>query len=158
VQKTFASPEGAAAVFAAAKAGDQTALLAIFGPESKDILYSGDAVKDSNNAKNFVTPYNQMNRWSRTKAGGEILYVGADNYAFPIAANVASTLFARRTAPRIQGNSVFALAKNTKCLSPREQNSANPNGSCFTTDGRTLNLPSHRVFVPWACAAQDTGA
>jgi hypothetical protein len=85
VQKTFASPEAAgAALLAAAKAGDQATLLAIFGPDSKDLLYSGDTVKDSNTAKSFVTAYNQMNRWGKTKAGTEILYVGADNYAFPI--------------------------------------------------------------------------
>src|SRR5260370_5841901 len=102
-------------------------------------------------------------RVSKARAGGETLVQRGvrsfrRSFRVLIAANVASTLFARRTAPRIQGNSVFALAKSTNCLSPREQNSANPNGSCFTTDGRALNLPSHRVFVPWACAAQDTGA
>ena len=30
----------------AAKSGDQNAVLAIFGPESKEIIYSGDAVQD----------------------------------------------------------------------------------------------------------------
>lgn len=85
VQRTFASPAAAsAALFQAAKAGDQNALLGIFGPEGKDILFSGDAVKDKNNQQRFVDKYSQMNRWSKSKAGGEILYVGADNYAFPI--------------------------------------------------------------------------
>ena len=37
-QKTFASPEAAGeALFEAAKAGDQNALLAVFGPEGKDL-------------------------------------------------------------------------------------------------------------------------
>src|SRR5580700_2770634 len=46
-QKTFASPADAgAAFFEAAKSGDQTALLAIFGPDAKDVLFSGDPVKD----------------------------------------------------------------------------------------------------------------
>lgn len=85
VQKTFASPGAAgAALFDAAKSGDQNALLAIFGPESKDLVSSGDAVKDKNTMQRFVRAYTQMHRWSKHKAGDEILYVGADNFAFPI--------------------------------------------------------------------------
>ena len=84
-QKTFASPaEAGAAFLEAAKSGDQEALLAIFGPDAKDVLFSGDAVKDKNALQDFVAAYTQMNRWREIKAGGEILYVGADNYPFPI--------------------------------------------------------------------------
>ncbi len=84
-QKTFASPADAGAAFlAAAKTGDQDALLAIFGAEGKSVLFSGDAVKDKNALQDFVAAYNTMNRWDKIKAGGEILNVGADNYAFPI--------------------------------------------------------------------------
>jgi hypothetical protein len=84
-QRTFASPAAAgAALFEAAKAGDQNELMAIFGPQGKDILFSGDAVKDKNTAQRFVTAYSQMNRWSKSKAGGEILYIGTDNFPFPI--------------------------------------------------------------------------
>ena len=82
-QKTFASPAAAGAAFLeAAKSGDQAALLAIFGPDGKDALFSGDPVKDKNALQDFVAAYTQMNRWSEIKAGGEILYVGADNYPF----------------------------------------------------------------------------
>jgi hypothetical protein len=85
VQKTFASPADAGAAFLeAAKSGDQSALLAIFGPDAKDVLFSGDAIKDKNALQDFVSAYGQMNRWREIKAGGEILYVGADNYPFPI--------------------------------------------------------------------------
>jgi Protein of unknown function (DUF2950) len=83
--KTFASPEAAgAALFDAAKTGDQTALMAIFGSEGKDLLFSGDPVKDKNNAQRFVDGYNRMHRWGKSNAGGEILYLGADNFPFPI--------------------------------------------------------------------------
>src|SRR5579863_7224993 len=42
--KTFASPEDASkAVYNAAKAGDSNALVMIFGADSKDLLFSGDA-------------------------------------------------------------------------------------------------------------------
>lgn len=85
VQKTFASPAAAgAALLDAAKSGDQKALMAIFGPEGKDVLFSGDAVKDKNTAQRFVTAYTQMNRWSKSKSGRQILYIGADNFPFPI--------------------------------------------------------------------------
>jgi hypothetical protein len=84
-QKTFASPqEASAAVVAAAKSGDQKALLAIFGPDAKDILFSGDPVKDKNALQDFVAAYHQMNRWRPIKSGGEMLYTGADNHLFPI--------------------------------------------------------------------------
>src|SRR5262249_23737433 len=66
--KTFASPEAAgAALIEAAKAGDQNALMGIFGPEGKDILYSGDAVSDKNIRERFVTKYDQMHRWDKDK-------------------------------------------------------------------------------------------
>ena len=83
--QTFASPaEAGSAIFEAAKAGDQTKLLAIFGPEAKEILFSGDAVQDKNTRENFVAAYTRMNRWDANEAGGAILYVGADNFPFPV--------------------------------------------------------------------------
>ena len=85
VPRNFASPAAAgAALFEAAKNGDQDALIAIFGPEGKDVLFSGDAVKDKNNAQRFVTAYGQMNRWSKNRAGNQVLFIGADNFPFPI--------------------------------------------------------------------------
>ena len=84
-QRTFASPTAAStALFEAAKAGDQDALIAIFGPEGKDFLFSGDAVRDKSARQGFLDAYSQMNRWSKSKSGDEILYIGADNFAFPI--------------------------------------------------------------------------
>ena len=85
VQKTFASPADAGAAFLeAAKSGDQSALLAIFGPDAKDVLFTGDPVKDKDALQDFVAAYNQMHRWREIKVGGEMLYIGADNYPFPI--------------------------------------------------------------------------
>jgi Protein of unknown function (DUF2950) len=84
-QKAFNSPaEAGDAFLAAAKADDQSALLAIFGPGSNAVLFSGDAVKDKDALQDFVSAYNQMHRWREIKVGGEILYVGADNFPFPI--------------------------------------------------------------------------
>jgi hypothetical protein len=84
-QKTFASPTDAGAAFLeAAKSGDQTALLAIFGPDAEGVLFSGDAVKDKDALQDFVAAYTQMHRWREIRVGGEMLYTGADNFPFPI--------------------------------------------------------------------------
>ena len=85
IQKTFASPEDAgAALVEAAKSADQNALLAIFGSDGKSLLTSGDPIKDKDTLQDFVAAYNQMHRWREIKAGGEMLYVGADNFIFPV--------------------------------------------------------------------------
>lgn len=84
-QKTFASPADAgAALLEAARSGDQNALLAIFGPNARDVLFTGDPVKDKDSLQDFVAAYNQMHRWREIKVGGQMLYIGADNYPFPI--------------------------------------------------------------------------
>jgi hypothetical protein len=81
----FASPDDAGnALVAAAKSDDQNALLAIFGPDSKELIYSGDAVQDKNTADMFVAGYGVMHRWRKMPDGGQILLVGADNFPFPI--------------------------------------------------------------------------
>jgi Protein of unknown function (DUF2950) len=83
--KTFASPQEAGdALLQATKSGDQVALLEIFGPDGKEILFSADSVKDANALKNFAAAYETMNRWRTIKAGGQMLYVGSENFPFPI--------------------------------------------------------------------------
>jgi len=85
VPRTFASPsEAGAALVTAAQSGDRSALLEIFGPEGADLLFTGDPVQDGTNLRDFVIAYTRMNRWGRIKAGGQTLYIGPDNYAFPI--------------------------------------------------------------------------
>ncbi|HEY6388290.1 MAG TPA: DUF2950 family protein [Candidatus Acidoferrum sp.] len=92
VQKTFASPEDAgAALVAAVKSGDQGALFAIFGPDNEGVLITGDTVRDQDNLKGFVASYDQMHRWGNLKAGGKVLYTGADNFPFPIPLDKNST-------------------------------------------------------------------
>ena len=85
VQKTFASPAEAGAAFHdAAKAGDQVALTAIFGPDVTEVLFSGDPVKDRNALTQFASAYETMNRWGKINGGGQMLYVGAENFPFPV--------------------------------------------------------------------------
>lgn len=83
--QTFASPDAAgSALLAAAKSGDQNSISAIFGPDSKEVIYSGDAVQDKNAADRFVAGYGVMHRWRKMPDGSQLLLVGADNFPFPI--------------------------------------------------------------------------
>jgi len=83
--KTFASPDDAGkGLLEAAKSGDQNAVLAIFGPDSKPIIYSGDAVQDKATAEAFGAAYQQMHRWRKMPDEAQVLLIGADNFAFPI--------------------------------------------------------------------------
>src|SRR5271169_201119 len=82
--RTFASREDATkAVYDAAKAGDSNTLLVIFGPDAKDLLFSGDPVQDKAALAKFTADYDQMNRWRKLKDGAMVLNIGAENYPFP---------------------------------------------------------------------------
>ena len=84
-QKTFSTPEQAGqALRAAAGGGDESALAQILGPESKAILSSGDAAEDKAAFAKFVAKYDRMNRWVTMTDGSRVLYIGADNYPYPI--------------------------------------------------------------------------
>src|SRR5580704_2556610 len=84
-QKTFSTPEQAGqALRAAAGANDEAALTEILGPESKAILFSGDAAEDKASLADFTAKYDRMNRWVEMTDGKRFLYVGADNYPYPI--------------------------------------------------------------------------
>jgi hypothetical protein len=81
----FASPDDAgSALLTAVKSRDQNALLAIFGPDSKDVIYSGDPVQDRNTADLFVAGYGAMHRWRKMPDDAQMLLVGPDNFPFPI--------------------------------------------------------------------------
>jgi DUF2950 family protein len=83
--RVFASPDDASkALQAAAKSGDQNALLAILGPNSKAVISSGDAVQDKNVAAAFAAGYDVMHRWRKMPQGDQVLLIGADNFPFPI--------------------------------------------------------------------------
>ena len=83
--RVFSSPDDAGSgLLEAAKSGDQNAVLAVFGPESKDVIFSGDAVQDKSTVDAFVKAYDVMHRWRKLAEDAQILIIGADNCAFPI--------------------------------------------------------------------------
>jgi hypothetical protein len=81
---TFAAPESAGqAIYAAAKNGDSNGLAVIFGPDAKELIFSGDPVQDKAGLDLFTSRYDEMHRWSKLADGGMVLDVGAENYPFP---------------------------------------------------------------------------
>jgi Protein of unknown function (DUF2950) len=83
--RVFASPDLAGTgLLEAAKSGDKNELLEIFGPDSSEIISSGDAVQDKATVDAFVAAYDVMHRWRKMPDGTQILLIGADNFAFPI--------------------------------------------------------------------------
>ena len=84
-QKTFANPQDAGkALYDAVKSGDDAAMQAVLGAASSGILSSGDAVEDKNNRDFFTQRYEQMNRWAKEINGNQTLFIGAENWPFPI--------------------------------------------------------------------------
>jgi hypothetical protein len=81
----FATPEDAGgALLAAGKSGDENAILAILGPDSKQLIHSGDPVEDKAVVSDFVAGYEVMHRWRKMPDGSQILLIGATNFPFPI--------------------------------------------------------------------------
>ena len=84
-QKTFASAEEASqALFTAAQANDDKAVLDVLGPEGKKIISSGDAAEDEERRSNFVQKFQVMHRLVKEPDGTTTLYVGAENWPTPI--------------------------------------------------------------------------
>ncbi len=84
-QKTFATPQDAGkALYEAIKSGDKAAMEAVLGPSSASIISSGDEVQDKNNAEFFTQRFEQMNRWAKEVNGDQTLYIGAENWPFPV--------------------------------------------------------------------------
>jgi hypothetical protein len=81
----FASPEEAVkALIEAGKADDNAALVRIFGPESKDVVGSGDPAADRENRQAFVAAYGEANKLVREGDEKAVLQVGKDDWPFPI--------------------------------------------------------------------------
>ncbi len=84
-QQVFPSGTVAAkALVAAAHTDDMAALSSILGGDAKEILSSGDPVADNNARDNFVAKYDEMHRLAYDDKGRVTLYLGADNWPFPI--------------------------------------------------------------------------
>lgn len=84
-QATFATLSDAGqALQAAVRAKDESAIARILGPQAKTLVSSGDPAEDAAASESFAKKYDRMNRWVAMTDGSQVLYIGADNYPFPI--------------------------------------------------------------------------
>jgi Protein of unknown function (DUF2950) len=126
--RTFASPgEAANALFGAAQKEDEQALEAILGA-GKEVTSTSDDVEDNLEREQFSRKYQEMHRLVRESDGTTILYIGAENWPFPVPlvsrdgawhfdpeAGKQEILFRRigeNEATAIQVCEEFAMAKN----------------------------------------------
>jgi hypothetical protein len=84
-QKKFKSPEDAfKALIEAAGNNDTSELLAIFGPEGKDIISSGDSVADRRSRERFVKRAADGVKFSKLDDKTVLPVIGKDECSFPI--------------------------------------------------------------------------
>jgi len=82
--RTFSSPgEASSALFEAAQKQDEPALEAILGA-GKEVTSSSDQVEDKLEREQFSKKYQEMHRLVREGDGTTVLYIGAENWPFPI--------------------------------------------------------------------------
>ena len=84
-QQDYKTPQDAVdALIAAARNGDEKALLFVLGPDGDDITSSGDKVADDATRKRFVELYDAKHEIAMKGEHKAILIVGGNDYPFPI--------------------------------------------------------------------------
>ena len=84
-QKEFKSPEEAVKrLMDALKVNDTKELSAIFGPEGKELISSGDEVADKAGRERFVKAYEEMNKLVEESDKKVTLHVGNEDFPFPV--------------------------------------------------------------------------
>jgi len=85
MQKSFSSPDEAVkSLVAAVRLNDLDEMMAILGPGSKELIYSGDEVADKEEREKFLNAYDKMNTLQQESPDKMILCVGTDNWPMPI--------------------------------------------------------------------------
>jgi hypothetical protein len=83
-QKTFSSAENASqSLFAAVNSGNEVTIMQILS-ESKCLVSSGDDLEDKHDRQLFVRKYEEMHRLVEAPDGTTLLYIGAENWPFPV--------------------------------------------------------------------------
>src|SRR5258706_11433724 len=82
--KTFASPaEASTALFQAVQNEDEEAVERILGA-GKEVTSSSDEIEDKLERERFSQKYQEMHRLVQEPDGTTVLYIGAENWPFPI--------------------------------------------------------------------------
>lgn len=98
-QTVFRSPEEAMkALVDAVQADDTQKVMTILGPESKDVVYSGDEVADKNNHTKFIKAYQDKVKFVTDKDQVSVI-IGNDSYpmAIPLVKKDAGWVFDTQT-------------------------------------------------------------
>jgi hypothetical protein len=83
-RETFPSAEKAStALFAAVQSDDEAAIARVMGCD-KDLVSSGDGLADRQDRQQFLEKYSQMHRLVEEPDGTTQLYIGAENWPFPV--------------------------------------------------------------------------
>ena len=83
-QWTFSSAEEASrALLVAVQSQDSSTLKEILG-QNAELISSNDAARDELDRNRFVSKYRQMHRLAPAANGAMVLYIGAENWPFPI--------------------------------------------------------------------------
>jgi hypothetical protein len=84
IQQTFSSPEAAAhTLFQAVERNDQEAIATILGGTT-ELVSSDDEADDARDREQFVEKYREMHRLAGEADGSVMLYIGAENWPFPV--------------------------------------------------------------------------
>lgn len=135
--RTFSSPADAGQnLFKAVQANDEHAIDNILGGPT-DLASSGDEALDKADRQMFVQKYQEMHRVAREGDGSMMLYIGAENWPFPVpivqkggvwrfdsAAGQKEVLFRR-----IGDNELTAITSCHEFVADENQNRSNPAGS-----------------------------
>jgi hypothetical protein len=83
-QPRFASPDDACqALFSAVQSGNEPEITKVLGG-GEDLVSSGDAVQDRHDRALFPEKYEQTHRVLQDDDGSATLYIGAENWPFPV--------------------------------------------------------------------------
>jgi len=83
-QKLFATTgEASHALFAALEKQDAQAMKSIFG-KKMTLLTTDDGLQDGRERAQFLLKYKEMRRLVKEPDGGVVLYIGAENWPFPV--------------------------------------------------------------------------
>ncbi|MFZ0097638.1 MAG: DUF2950 domain-containing protein [Gemmobacter sp.] len=80
---TFDTPDAAlGAIVAALEAKDPQALLAVFGPEARDLVFTGDDEDDRQTWRDFLMDYRYRHRIA-TEGETAVIHIGREDWPFP---------------------------------------------------------------------------
>lgn len=84
-QKRFTSPaEAVKGLVEAVKSNDNKVIKYILGPESEELVSSGDPVTDQADRDRFIQLYNEKNRLEQKNGTTAVLTLGKEDFPFPL--------------------------------------------------------------------------